>query len=77
MEKYCEERGAKLFWENGRKIDKYLEEIVKKSLSKLTEDIYSLEKVSEDKEYNNNYINTNYENELIEKNQLLDEIEEI
>jgi len=76
--KYCEERGAKLFWKNGRKIDKYVQEIVKKSLSKLTEDIYSLEKVSEDKEdklsdkekeeYNNNYINTNYENQLIKKN---------
>jgi len=43
--KYCEERGAKLFWENGRKIDKCVEEKVKKNMSNLEEDIDSLEKI--------------------------------
>ena len=71
--KYCEERHANLCWKNGRKIDKLIEEIVKKNLYKLIEDFNSLEKISQEldyvmsdkekQEYYDNYIDLEVENE--------------
>ena len=44
---YCKERGAKLYWENGKKIDKDIQEIIIKNLSKLMEEVNLLEEISQ------------------------------
>lgn len=72
--KYCKKRGANLYWKNGRKIDKSIVEIVRKNLYKLIEDFNSLEKISQEldyemsdkekQEYYDNYIDLEDENEV-------------
>lgn len=65
---------ANLYWKNGRKIDKSIVEIVIKNLYKLIEDFNSLEKISQEldyemsdkekQEYYDNYIDLEDENEV-------------
>lgn len=71
---YCKTRGANLYWKNGIKIDRSIEEIVKKNLYKLIEEFNSLEKISQEldekmsdkekQEYYKNYIDDDDKSEV-------------